>query len=211
MIGTEDTPQDATALLVSYAAGTATEQERAAVEAETAKDPALAARLALVQASQGAITASETEQQDGWSPGEFGYRRLMREIEREAPPKRARLVDSAPFWRGVAAMAAAVALVVAGAWRFDGAGLAPGGAGPGVSGYTTATDGAQSAAIVQITFAATATEAEIRALLLEANARLVDGPTAVGLYRAAFDDEAAREAGLARMGASEIVDSVQIE
>ncbi|MBX2853534.1 MAG: hypothetical protein KTR21_01015 [Rhodobacteraceae bacterium] len=207
MSGTDKKNQEATALLVSYAAGVASEQERAAVEADAARDPDMAARLALAETSRDALQASEVEMQDSWSPGEIGYRRLMREIEREAAPKRVGWMNSAPLWQGLAA-AAAVALVVVSALRFDGVGPTSG------QNYAPATSGpgaAVSAATVQITFAPTATEAEIRALLLQVKAQLVEGPSALGLYRAAFADDAAREAGVAQLQAADIVESAETE
>ena len=208
MSGTDSPPEEDTALLVSYVTGSASKEERDAIEAEAARNPDMAARLALAQTSRVVLRDSELAEQESWSPGEIGYRRLMRDIDREAAPKRTGWLNSAPLWQGVAA-AAAVALVVVSALRFDGAGA------PTSPNYLPATSGPETAAAAgagaQITFSPTATEAEIRALLLEIDAELTGGPSAIGVYRASFEDEAAREAGIARLQASGIVDSAQAE
>ncbi len=109
-------------------------------------------------------------------PGELGLRRLMREVEgleaaRKARPRRAWHVP-------VLAAAASVVLVVAV--------LVP---------YTLQRDAAvdmrllgdeavqEAGVLLQVEFVPAASEAEIRALLLEVGAVIVNGPSAAGVYR----------------------------
>lgn len=210
MSGAEKQSRETSALLASYAAGAATDAERAEVEARVKEDADAAARLALARSTREAIRRSEAEAQEGWSPGELGFRRLLRDIEREAPASpRAAWTESLALWRGVAA-AAVIALVVVSAWPSHEEGALPGGGGAG-PGYGTATDPSDAAAVAQIAFQPTATEAEIRGLLAENRARLVDGPSALGIYRIQFESVEARDAAMERMRASGIVESVNPE
>ena len=209
MSGEKQSAQDVTALLVSYAAGTATEQERKEVEAMAENDKDVAARLALATSSKTALqSAKAKEEEEDWTPGELGFRRLMRDIEREekaAPDlSKVKWIDSLAVWRSVAAVAA-IGLVAVSVWRFDGATRDPAG------GYVPATGGAEVAAAAQITFADSATEAQIRGLLLDTGARLIDGPSALGVYRAAFESKEARDAAIERMKSAQFVESVGAE
>lgn len=52
-----------------------------------------------------------------------------------------------------------------------------------------------------VAFRPEAEEADLRRLLLETQARIVDGPSAIGLYTLAFADKAARDAALGRYAA----------
>ena len=208
MSGENQSAQEVTALLVSYAAGTATEQERKEVEAMAENDKDVAARLALATSSKTALQSAKAKEEEDWTPGELGFRRLMRDIEREekaAPDlSKVKWIDSLAVWRAVAAVAA-IGLVAVSVWRFDGATRDPAG------GYVPATGGAEVAAAAQITFANSATEAQIRGLLLDTGARLIDGPSALGVYRAAFESKEARDAAIERMKSAQFVESVGAE
>ena len=204
MSGDERSEQDKTALLVSYAAGTAAEQERAEVEAMIATDPDAAARLALARSSKQALEAMGEGEQDGWTPGEIGLRRLMRDIDREAERRSLQWADSVALWRGVAA-AAVLALVVMSAFRIGGEGRG------GLGGYEIASGRTEGLALAQVTFAPSATEAEIRSLLVGAGARIVDGPSALGVYRLAFETDAARDDAVAMMTTARAVENVSAE
>lgn len=203
MSSENETPKADRPTLVAVVAGTATADEQAAVE-KAAAEPAVEARLALTRAAQGAMAETEARESADWSPGEIGYRRLLRDIEREgAAPHAATAggwMDSAPLWRSVAA-AAAIALIVVSVAPFGG-----GGGGGGQGGFEIATDGPDGA-LVQVTFAPGATEAEIRELLLRLGGRLADGPSALGVYRIAFADDAARDAALSALSSSAIVEN----
>ncbi len=115
--------------------------------------------------------------QDVPPPGELGLRRLMRDVERLEAMREGRPQRRA--WRApVLAAAASVALVVAV--------LVP---------YTLQRDAAvdmrllgdevvqEAGVLLQVEFVPAASEAEIRALLLEVGAVIVNGPSAAGVYR----------------------------
>jgi anti-sigma factor RsiW len=116
-------------------------------------------------------------------PGELGRKRLLRDLQAERRAARA-------WWRPALAAAAAVIVVqgavLAGLWWRE-APIAPLG-GPRAGGAT-----------VQIQFAPTATEAQIRAVLQEAGATLIDGPGASGVYRVRVEKT---EPALAKLRAS---------
>lgn len=174
--------------------GRLSEEEAAALTARIAADRQLAAEHRLVAA------LGEGGDEHPF-PGELGWARLSRAIGREArPPLWRRPV---PLWQA----AAAVALFV-GAYQLT-ATLAPtllGGADD--VRYVTATgaDGpAAEGPSARVMFASDATEAAIRKLLRDVDARIVDGPSAVGFYRLAFTDEAARSAALGRLRAERAI------
>lgn len=174
----------------------------------TKVDPDAAARLALAMASREALAEVNAVEREEWSPGEMGYRRLLRDIEREKPKERVAWTESIVVWRGIAA-AAMIALAVVSLWRVDG--VRDGGQVSGQDGYELATSGGDARAIAQIAFSPNATEAEIRELLLETGAILVDGPSALGIYRVAFESADALDAGVARMKIAAAVESVSAE
>ena len=100
------------------------------------------------------------------SPGELGLRRLMRDVKRE----QSRRVVSR-WWKP--AMAAAIMVIVLqSALLFQQQHTQP---------TYIPLGGAESG--LQITFQPTATEAQIRELLNQAHARIIDGPGALGVYR----------------------------
>ena len=190
------------ALLVFLANDTLEGEERAAVEAAVAADPQLAGELEALKAMRDEMQAEEVA-----SPGEMGLARLMRDIEAEAaasggPP--AANLPNAPsnFWKVAAVVL--FGLVIAQTAYF---------------GYDRGTDfelaGGEEAAVsadysLRVAFAEDATEGDIRALLLDLNLVIVDGPSAIGLYTLAALDEAAREAALEALQArADIVESVE--
>jgi anti-sigma factor RsiW len=189
--------------------GTLSEDEAREVEAWLAQDDAARAEAEGLAAIRAGMQAEDVR-----SPGEFGFARLMREVGREAAaPVPASGVSSvaAPaaansarrpwLWQAVAAVAVA-ALV--GQVLIDRPG-APG-AGFELAGAPPAAEVAGPALVVA--FAPGATEAEIRALLLDAGSEIVAGPSALGLYRLASDDP---EAALAVLRGATIIESVTTE
>jgi len=183
--------EELSALLVFLANGTLEGAERARVEAAVAVDPDLQAELAVLREIRGQMQDEVGLQ----SPGAFGHARLMRDLDREVSAKR-----PSWLWQGVAAAAVAL-LVLQFALTRTGDDVRLAGGGVEV----------QSGPVVTVAFAGTATEAEIRALLLELDLSIVSGPSALGLYRLAARDEAARSAALDRLGASALVESAEAE
>lgn len=179
---------DIGALLVFLANGTLAGAEKARVEAAVAADPDLQAELAALQAIRARMQAEDLPQ----SPGDFGHARLMRDLGREPRPGR--------LWQGVAAAAVALLVVQTVLVRTGSdVRLADGGVE------------AQVGPVMTVAFSGTATEAEIRALLIALDLSIVSGPSALGLYRVAARDEAARTAALAQLTASALVESAEAE
>lgn len=213
MSGNDRNGEEETAAMIAVLAGVATEEERAAAEALEAA-PGGAARRRVAETAREALAAAEAEEAAEWSPGEIGLRRLLREVEREerAPDLGAggaptTWFDSTAVWRSIAA-AALIALLVVSSGAFLGG--EPGGA---QRGYEVAGEkgGAAAGALAQVTFAAEAKEAEIRALLLRLDARMADGPSALGVYRVAFRNAAARDDGLEALKSAAIVEFAAAE
>ena len=112
----------------------------------------------------------ETESEWVPSAGDLGWARLQRSIRQDA-----RRETLARVWKPALAMAAGLALVVQGALLYQ--------ADDGRAGLAGRED-----AQVQITFAPDAREADLRALLQEVGATIVDGPSASGVYRLVVDE-----------------------
>ncbi len=166
MIG--ETPMDREeieALLVFLANGTLEGEERARVEAAVAEDPALAAELEALKAIRAELQGQEMPR----APGEFGLARLMRDIDRDvaAPAPQVAANSPSPLWR-IAAVVALGLLALQTVWlgRPD---------DPDV----TLAGGEETRAFAEhtivVTFVPSATEAEIRELLLSLDLVIVDG------------------------------------
>lgn len=180
--------------LLAHARGTSTSEQAARIEAAAAEDPALRAELALMGGLRDALAAS-TDAPDARA---FGWQRLEAEIGWTARPAAA---PRGRIWRMAAVFLGAMVLAQ-GAYIA----LAPG-EGPL---YRTISE-APEAVSLGIAFAPGATAGEIEALLREAGGRIVDGPSAIGLYSVAFEDEAAREAGRSALDASPLIELVAEE
>jgi len=183
------------ALLVFLANDTLQGDERAEVEAAVAADPQLQGELAAMRAIRDEMQA----QAPGVSPGEFGLARLMRDIDREvaapAPATRSR------FWQGAAAAAVALLFVQSAGFL-----LAP----DTVIELAGGGSGQVEGAALTVAFNPAASEGAIRALLLQLDLVIVDGPSALGLYTVVAPDDAAREQALtALQAAPALVDSAE--
>ncbi|MGI3184498.1 hypothetical protein [Nioella aestuarii] len=193
-------------LLPFRANGTLEGADLAAVDAALAEDADLRAELAALTAIRQTMQAEEVA-----SPGEFGLARLMRDVDAEtrvAAPVAAN-DNVVPLMRlRIWQVAAAVVLAVGIGFNLQqvGPGTAPmDSAEP--AGFTLASGG--SAADFTVVFAPDATEAELRALLLEAGLEIVSGPSALGIYGLGLIDAEASDAALAALSASAIVEDVQ--
>jgi anti-sigma factor RsiW len=157
------------ALLPFYVNGTLRGDERTSVEAALDED----ARLRDEAETLGHIRQSMRDIDMGHTPGEFGLARLMRDIDRAAPARQpvVRRQSARLSW-GLAA-AAAVALVAVGLGRFGFQDTAP---------YTQASGGADET-FLTLAFQPEASQAQVSDLLLEYGLVIVDGPSAIGLYR----------------------------
>lgn len=115
--------------------------------------------------------------------GELSLKRLMREVRKGQSARRPRF--------GGWAIAAALVIALQGGllltqWR-DTADEAS---------YQALSTETSSQTVLQVQFAPTATVAQIQALLDGLNARIIDGPSAIGLYRVALPADADIQAAL---------------
>jgi hypothetical protein len=152
------------ALLPFYANGSLASDERARVEAALEEDEGLRAELQFLVSLRRSIKHNAEAQAQ--SSGELGERRLLRRIRQE---RRRDLVQRA--WRPALALAAGLAIL---AQTFVIGSLQDELHGRQLLG-TRQGD-------IQIRFTPEAQEADIRALLLDADAQIVDGPSTIGLY-----------------------------
>lgn len=195
------THQELELLLPFHANGTLSAEDAALVAAWLAEDEGAAATAADLAAMRADMQAEEIR-----SPGEFGLARLMRDLDREAAapaatPVAAPAAANSPrrpwLWQAVAAVA--LAAFVGQAY----VGLRPG--------ETARYDLASAPAPVSgpslvVAFAPTATEAEIRDLLLASGVEFMSGPSSLGLYHVGGGD---LDQALAALRAAAIVESVE--
>lgn len=198
--------QDIHELLPFRANGTLDGADLAAVDAALAEDADLRAELAALTAIRATMRAEEVA-----SPGDFGLARLMRDVDAEtrvAAPVAAN-DNVVPLMRlRIWQVAAAVVLAVGIGFNLPqfGPSTAPmDSAEP--AGFTLASGGAD--ADFTVVFAPDATEAEMRALLLQAGLEIVSGPSALGIYGLGLIDAEMSDAAFAALSASAIVEDVQ--
>lgn len=206
---------DLNALLPFYANGTLEGDDLAAIEAALETDADLRADLATLREIRQTMQAEEVT-----SPGDLGLARLMREVEADAP------FDQAPtaandnmvpvtrlrLWQAAAAVVLAVGL---GMNMLPGLDRSPDTAG-GMASDQAPAAAEQGFALASgespdfiVAFDPAATEAEIRALLLEAGVEITEGPSALGLYGVSLLDSTSEQAARPILAASGIVDDLQ--
>jgi len=201
-------------LLPFRANGTLEGADLAAVDAALAEDAALRAELAALSAIRDTMQAEEVQ-----SPADFGLARLMRDVDAEirvATPAPAAANDNVvPLMRlRIWQVAAAVVLAVGLGFNLSqfGPGSAPMNSAEAPmadpAGFSLASGG-EAAADFTVVFAPDATEAEIRALLLNSGLEIVAGPSALGLYGLGLVDLDTSDAAFAALTASSIVEDVQ--
>lgn len=180
---TDDDRKEIEALLPFLANGTLEGEDLARVEAALAADPALRAELEALRAIRDTMRAEPPLQ----SPGELGLARLMRDIDRREDhvlPEPAPLPDNVVpisrlrIWQIAAAVVLALGVAQA---LFFGPGPETG-AEFELAGGEPAELAAAPEVDFRVIFAPDATEAEMRALLLETGAEIVAGPSALGFY-----------------------------
>ncbi|MDT7838186.1 hypothetical protein [Aquabacterium sp. OR-4] len=184
----------------AHALGRLSAQDSADLAAQARDDPPLHAELALAEALVRARADDPARQQSV----AFGWARLSRAIDadRATLPRAGRWPTPLTRWQ-----AAAAALLAVAVWQFAAERPWPGDAGYGMAGAPAA-----QAFVAQVAFKPQATELQRRAALLAAGARVVGGPSALGLYRLAFADAAALQAGVARLRAeTAVVESIQAD
>lgn len=186
--------------LSAYLRNEATPEDAARIEAAAENDPALCAELALMGKLKDTLAATS----EGADMREFGWRRLEAEIAKEtamAPPPRS---TQNQVWRVAALFLGALVLGQSAYIAFA----------PGVQeepAYRTVSQEPTFTFSLAVGFASSTEMGAVQSLLNELDARIVDGPGAIGLYRLAFDTEAARDAARETLASSPLVDLIAEE
>ncbi len=166
------------------------DEERDALQATVEASPELQRERDFLAALR-----SSVKQQQPEAPLELGWRRLQRDIHRERKPK-----GVSASWRA-AAVAASLLLLVQSlvVWLPR----------EGTDQYRPLSSGTQVSTL-QVRFVDSASEANIRQLLREQHLRIVDGPSAAGLYRLVSEGDRA-DALAALKQRTDLVEYVQVE
>lgn len=160
---------------------------RVAFEDELAREPGLRAERGAMRAADALGTKPVPE-----GTRSTGRARLSDSIEADRAPRGANDNRGLALLR-VAGIVAATVVV----WQFV---VVPQPPGPETSGFVPASEFVATPTLL-VAFTDDATLVEITALLRETGAKLVDGPSAPGLYTLGFTDAAALEAAEAALGA----------
>ena len=168
--------QELDLLLPWYVNGTLSAEERTAVEAYLEDNSEAREEVALLTA----LRRQVKEQPQENSPGELGLQRLKREINRSEEQEKpqaggGKVVSIANWWRPLA-VAACLAVVIQAGVLVNLTG------GPGGEVDTAGGEPLLGPAVLEVTFAPSATEQEIRAVLQAAGVSIADGPSAIGVY-----------------------------
>jgi hypothetical protein len=175
-------------LLPFLANGTLEGDEHDAVMSAVAADPELSNELDALRSIR-----DQMQSEDAFSPGKMGLARLMRAIEKEAPvvPPRRLDVRQPLVWQVAASVL--LALLIGQAVVMNG--------NSDVTGYELAGEAALS-----IAFTETATEVQIRSILLEAGVEIVSGPSALGFYELRPIEGVTENEARAVLNASDIIE-----
>jgi hypothetical protein len=185
--------------LIAFVRGTLPREEADLIASEAEQSPELAAEIALMRG----IAAAVDEEAREPAPGGLGWARLSRSLDAEGPRSAAR--DRRPVWHLAASAAAAVLI-----WQVVALPILSSRADR-ENGYAPVSEQPTGPYTLAVVFAPEATEEAIRELLQETDARISDGPSAIGLWRLSFKSDAARDAGLARLQAADIVEDAQAQ
>ena len=188
--------------LLDCAKGRLSEQVCAEVEAAAQADTTIFEELAYYK---GLARAGEQGSVAEASPGELGWARLSRELDRfeetQNLPEPAAANDNSRLWKFAAI---ALGLLAMGQFSAGFIGTPPQEAPRYIPvGESEAEFGAQ------VTFAENVSEKAVRELLIEVEANIVSGPSALGIYRLGFVNSDARDQGISKLSQkSDIVESV---
>lgn len=169
-------------------------EDRSAFEATMAQDAALAAEVELLRAVRSELATGPKHDNAGavWD-------RLAAKMD----PLPVHANDNRSPWIHTLRYAAVAVLAVA-AWQFT---VVPR-TGTAPDGFRTSSE-VTAAFVLQVKFLDNATIADIGLLLAPANGTIIDGPSALGIVRVSFPDQAARVQALESLGAqSDLVEFV---
>ena len=184
--------------LLSYIRGSASPELSARIDATAAQDPSFKAEIALMRGLGPAIKSDDTRR----AATEFGWRRLEKAIRNDSARRPATAPRQMVIWRAAAAILVVAVLGQAGYIITQ----------PGLDDpiYRTASGDTEDH-VLAIAYAPDATAGAIADLLRTADARVIDGPSAIGLYRVAFPTPEARDDALAQFQTSSLIDIVAEE
>lgn len=161
-------------LLPFYVNGTLEADEKAKVEQAIKDNPSLKSEIEFLEKLRNEVKVQQTED----SPGELGLKRLQKSLREEKQKEASNTTPGTSGWGWrVASIAACMLLVIQTIvllpkWQSDDLTAAGGGQIIHVGGQ-----------IISITFVPDAREENIRNLLLTVDANIVDGPSALGVYK----------------------------
>ncbi len=178
--------------LLAFARGEASADVSARIKEVAATDTTFRAELTLASGLKNTLAAAT----DGPDTREFGWRRLEAEIAK-SPDNTPIQGDRPQFWR-FAAMFLGALVIAQGSYiaLVPGTGDAPvfQTVSEEVTGFT-----------FRVAFKAEASMTDIDALLKEYGAQIVDGPSAIGLYRLSFETESAMAAARVHLSTSPLI------
>lgn len=177
--------------LLSYVHGVAPDEIASRIEAHMEKDADFRAEITVMRSLKPTLEGQEDHNQ----PGEFGWRRLQAEMERESHKNTPPAVQHLIGWRSAAAV---LGIIVLGQTFY----IATGTTNPAQ--YHTASE-AVEAHVLAARFAETATMAQISALIRNQNGQIIDGPSASGFYRLSFESGEALHAAESHLAESPLI------
>ncbi|MCR9089334.1 MAG: hypothetical protein NXH97_21655 [Rhodobacteraceae bacterium] len=184
--------------LLAYLQNRLPAEEREEFEAEMAANRGLAAEVAALRAVRAELAA-----EDGLSRPDAGWARLSAALDAESEPANLNRPVRLSLWQAAGLVVAAVML-----WQIA---IVPNLTDPGDAEYQTVTED-RTGPVLQVIFDADASMGEISALLRSHDGTILDGPSALGLYRIAFPDAARRTAASAALAdRPDLVDTVTSE
>lgn len=183
--------------------GTLDIDERTQVRAQVATDRDLAEQAQILRRIRAQMQAEETQ----YSPGEMGLARLMRDLDADSrtTPEPAKVLgfERRPVISALAAVIATVA-VISGVNLMRGASDAP-----EAPVYYEQASGDAADAVLTIAFRPDATQTQMTELMLNYGLVMVDGPSALGLYRVApLDGDDLTELAARLAAETEIIETV---
>ena len=193
-----DTAKFSPETIQAFVAGRLDDQTSQAVREAADRDPELAAELAIWRAAR----TNHAELVAQSAPSEFGWARIERALGSGSASANDNDASAAPLWsRKTLApwQAAAAAVVAVLGWQ---ATVVPAITTASVDEppvYQLASAGTEAEFALRVAFVETASEADMRAALRDIDARIIDGPSAIGLYTLAFADAEALGAGRAAL------------
>lgn len=185
-------------MIPAYLRGELSESERQEVESLAAKNPEIAADIEFQRNLRSGLQDKNGE----FEPGELGWARLSKAMGSAND-----VVDDAParpmFWRAAAAV---MAVAVVGQAGVIGTMASNDKSAPQ---YATVSEASEKTNIVKVGFNPAVTEETFRQTLQTASAKIVSGPSALGLYDVQFQSQnACLEAVTLFKTKTEIVDTV---